>query len=119
MRRRITNTIIKIKPFKARFDRFGVQVVSIGGETNLAGISRQDPRTAITSITLTQDGEYLCMSLKNHICQLWRVGPILRRMMKRENTTGVITSSPYGLPTDGEKTSLVEPIIQKKDTVYN
>lgn len=75
------------------FIRCHVQVTCIGDEAAVGP-------SAITSISLTPDGEYLLANLRSHTGHLWRVGPVARRIAKPlpEDDTG----GPYGMAPEGK-----------------
>jgi len=73
----------------------GVQVASIGEEV-VGGPS------AITSITATPDGEYLLANFRDHTTHLWRLGPIVRRILRP--LPGGNDLDPYGLAPEGNHT---------------
>ena len=76
-----------------------LQVTSIGDEASVGP-------SAITSISLTPDGEYLLANLRSHTGHLWRVGPIARRIAKP-----VLEGSgegPYGLAPEGRHCGIRE-----------
>ena len=78
-----------------------LQVTSIGDEAAVGP-------SAITSIALTPDGEFLLANMRSHTGHLWRVGPIARRMAKPV-PDGATNSSHYGLAPPGVKPLILNP----------
>ena len=79
--------------------RCATQVASISGKEYPA-----KDGYAITSINVSPDGEYLVANLKCHKCQLWHIGPLLRRILRKD--VGMLVSNPYGLAPEGDHSLL-------------
>lgn len=73
-----------------------VPVASIGEE-----VMGGPTASAITSITITPDGEYLLANFRDHTTHLWKLGPIVRRILRPLPEGNDM--DPYGLAPEEEE----------------